>query len=165
METWLAVVLRRDIRRRAVICHYCNRTALRENLSCKLNLIAVVATGHIPVPTAGYEKPEEMEKRIKTGALKGRPVLHLNNLPNGMVVESEALAQLSIEGMVLVRPHGVPHRATPPGYSTRLHPHFLNDIRCAHHTYPPEFDSLKTENSTKKLGMTYVSMPSWLGDQ
>jgi putative DNA primase/helicase len=66
----------------------------------------VIATGHEPIPTAGHEKREEMEKRIETAALSGRLVMHLNNLPNGMTVESEALAMLSTEGRVLIRTLG-----------------------------------------------------------
>src|SRR5262249_47842577 len=52
------------------------------------------------------EKPEEMEKRIETAALSGRQIMHLNNLPNGMVVDSQALAQCSTEGMIYVRKLG-----------------------------------------------------------
>ena len=47
-----------------------------------------------------------MEKRIETAGLQGRPILHLNNLPNGMMVESEALAQLSTEGVIYIRKLG-----------------------------------------------------------
>jgi hypothetical protein len=39
-----------------------------------------------------------MEKRIETAAMKGRAILHLNNLPNGMVLQSEALCQASTDG-------------------------------------------------------------------
>jgi len=81
-------------------------TEPRSGKTYLIHLIATIATGHIPVPTAGAVKPEEMEKRIETAALSGRPIMHLNNLPNGMVVESEALAQLSTEGMVSIRKLG-----------------------------------------------------------
>jgi len=81
-------------------------TQPRSGKTYLVHLIATIATGHTPVPTAGAEKPEEMEKRIETAALSGRPIMHLNNLPNGMVVESEALAQLSTEGMVFIRKLG-----------------------------------------------------------
>jgi hypothetical protein len=37
-----------------------------------VHLIAVLGTGHIPVPTGGSRKEEEMEKRIETAALCGR---------------------------------------------------------------------------------------------
>src|SRR5262245_17613648 len=74
-------------------------TEPRSGKTYLVQLIAVIATGHIPVPDAGSEDKKEMEKRIETAALSGRPIMHLNNLPNGMVVESEALAQLSTEGM------------------------------------------------------------------
>ena len=39
-----------------------------------------------------------MEKRIETAALSGRPILHFNNLPNGMVLESAGLSQMLTEG-------------------------------------------------------------------
>jgi putative DNA primase/helicase len=81
-------------------------TEPRSGKTYLVHLIATIATGHTPVPTAGAEKPEEMEKRIETAALSGRPIIHLNNLPNGMVVESEALAQLSTEGMISIRKLG-----------------------------------------------------------
>ena len=68
-----------------------------------VHLMSVFGTGHIPVPTAGSRKEEEMEKRIETAALSGRPILHLNNLPNGMVLESEALCQMSTEGTAVIR--------------------------------------------------------------
>jgi putative DNA primase/helicase len=47
-----------------------------------------------------------MEKRVETAALAGRPIIHLNNLPNGMTLESEALSQLSSEGIVAIRKLG-----------------------------------------------------------
>jgi len=81
-------------------------TEARSGKTFLVHLISVIATGHIPVPTAGSEKPEEMEKRIETAALSGRPIMHLNNLPNGMVVESVALAQLSTEGQIMIRKLG-----------------------------------------------------------
>jgi putative DNA primase/helicase len=69
-------------------------------------LIAVLATGHRPVPIAGSDRREEMEKRIETTALKGRAIMHLNNLPNGMALESEALSQMSADGNVSIRTLG-----------------------------------------------------------
>src|SRR5262249_14058204 len=75
-------------------------TQARSGKTYLVELIGVIARGHIPLPIAiGSEKAEEMEKRIETAGLSGRPILHLNNLPNGMVVESVALAQLSTEGI------------------------------------------------------------------
>jgi len=71
-----------------------------------INLIGVIATGHIPVSTAGAEKKEEFEKRIETAALAGRSIIHLNNLPNGMVISSERLAELCTEGKVTIRKLG-----------------------------------------------------------
>src|SRR5262249_37667144 len=65
-----------------------------------VHLIAVLATGHRPVPTAGARKQEEFEKRIETAALSGRAIMHLNNLPNGMTVESEALGQFCTENKI-----------------------------------------------------------------
>ena len=70
-------------------------------------LCAVLATGHNPVATAGSEKSEEMEKRIETAALSGRPILHFNNLPNGMMLESASLSQMITEGEVRIRKLGV----------------------------------------------------------
>jgi len=82
-------------------------TEPRSGKTYLVELIGVIARGHIPLPIAiGSEKAEEMEKRIETAGLSGRPILHLNNLPNGMVVESVALAQLSTEGIVLIRKLG-----------------------------------------------------------
>jgi len=68
-------------------------------------LIAMLATGHIPPSTAGAseDRPDEIEKRIETAALSGRPILHLNNLPNGMVLDSARLAELCTEGFVTIR--------------------------------------------------------------
>jgi putative DNA primase/helicase len=71
-----------------------------------VRLIAAVSTGHEPVHTAGSQKYEEMEKRIETAALLGRQILSLNNLPNGMLLESEALAQLSSEAVMNIRKLG-----------------------------------------------------------
>jgi putative DNA primase/helicase len=82
-------------------------TEPRSGKTYLVELIAVIATGHIPVPTSiGSENTEEMEKRIETAGLSGRPIMHLNNLPNGMVVESVALAQLSTEGAISIRKLG-----------------------------------------------------------
>ena len=75
-------------------------------------LCAVLATGRNPVATAGSEKPEEMEKRIETAALGGRPILHFNNLPNGMVLESAGLSQMLTEGEVVIRKLGVHEEGT-----------------------------------------------------
>src|SRR5262249_49880227 len=69
-------------------------------------LLSTVATSHEPVATAGSSNAVEMEKRIETAALSGRPILHLNNLPNGMVLESEGLSQLSTEGQMIIRKLG-----------------------------------------------------------
>ena len=71
-----------------------------------IQLIGVTATGHHPVNTAGSENPEEMEKRIEAAGLSGRSILHLNNLPNGMVLRSVALAQMATEGVFVVRKLG-----------------------------------------------------------
>jgi putative DNA primase/helicase len=69
-------------------------------------LISIIATGHKPVPIAGATSREEMEKRIETAALAGRSIMHLNNLPNEMEVESEALSHMSAEGEVTIRKLG-----------------------------------------------------------
>jgi putative DNA primase/helicase len=68
----------------------------------------VLATGHIPPSTAGAseDRPDEIEKRIETAALSGRPVMHLNNLPNGMVLDSARLSELCTEGYVTIRKLG-----------------------------------------------------------
>jgi putative DNA primase/helicase len=68
-------------------------------------VITVLATGHIPPSTAGAseERPDEIEKRIETAALSGRPIMHLNNLPNGMVLDSARLSELCTEGYVTIR--------------------------------------------------------------
>ena len=71
-----------------------------------VNLLCVLATGHRPVPSAGSRDSKELEKRIETAALSGRAVMHLNNLQNGMVVESERLSELCTEGQVYIRTLG-----------------------------------------------------------
>jgi hypothetical protein len=73
-----------------------------------VHVIAMLATGHIPPSTAGAseERPDELEKRIETAALSGRPIMHLNNLPNGMVLQSERLSELSTEGICNIRKLG-----------------------------------------------------------
>jgi putative DNA primase/helicase len=71
-----------------------------------VQLIARIATGHVPISTAGATNEEEMEKRVETEALSGRPIMHFNNLPNGMVVTSPRLAELCSEGMVTIRKLG-----------------------------------------------------------
>ena len=53
-----------------------------------------------------------MEKRIETAALSGRPILHFNNLPNGMTLESAGLSQMLTEGTVHVRKLGVLEEGT-----------------------------------------------------
>jgi hypothetical protein len=63
-----------------------------------VKLIGVIGTGHVPINTAGSGDPVEMEKRIETAGLAGRPIIHLNNLPDGMTIDSMALAQMSSEG-------------------------------------------------------------------
>src|SRR5262249_33778638 len=47
--------------------------------------------------------PDELEKRIETAALSGRPIMHLNNLPNGMNFDSPRLSELGTEGFVTIR--------------------------------------------------------------
>jgi putative DNA primase/helicase len=69
-------------------------------------LMSILGTGHKPVPTAGGKNEEELEKRVETAALAGRPILFLNNIKNGAVVESEALAQISTEGVIYIRKLG-----------------------------------------------------------
>lgn len=71
-----------------------------------VNLIALIATGHIPVSVAGSRGDEEFEKRVETAALSCRPILHFNNLPNGMTVESERLSELATERKVTIRKLG-----------------------------------------------------------
>jgi putative DNA primase/helicase len=71
-----------------------------------VNLIGLIATGTIPVRNAGAKNPEEFEKRVETAALAGRAVFHLNNLPRGMVVDSERLQELCTEGLVNIRKLG-----------------------------------------------------------
>jgi putative DNA primase/helicase len=71
-----------------------------------IHLIIVLGTGHIPVPTAGSDDTEEMRKRAETAALSGRPAIHFNNLPTGMVLESDAICQMSTEGQLMIRTLG-----------------------------------------------------------
>jgi hypothetical protein len=71
-----------------------------------VQLVSVLATGHRPVNTAGSANSEEMEKQIGTAALAGRPVLHLNNLPNGMTLDSPTLAQIATDEEVTIRKLG-----------------------------------------------------------
>jgi hypothetical protein len=71
-----------------------------------VTLISLIAMGHVPISQGGSEKKEELEKRIETAARAGRPIMHLNNMPNGMVVESERLSELSTEGAVYIRTLG-----------------------------------------------------------
>lgn len=63
-----------------------------------VKIVSGLATGHKPVNIAGSEGHVEMEKRIETALRSGRVILSLNNLPNGMSVQSEALCQASTEG-------------------------------------------------------------------
>jgi putative DNA primase/helicase len=78
----------------------------RTGKSFLVNTIGIIATGHIPVPTSGSFKKEELEKRVEASAMAGRSIMHFNNLPNGMVIESERLAELSTEGIMHVRKLG-----------------------------------------------------------
>jgi hypothetical protein len=66
-------------------------------------LVGMISTGHIPINTAGSADPVEMEKWIETAALVGRSIIHLNNLPDGMTIDSMALAQMSSEGNFVPR--------------------------------------------------------------
>jgi putative DNA primase/helicase len=75
----------------------------RTGKSFLVNTIGVIATGHVPVSSSGADKKEELEKRIETAAMSGRSIMHFNNLPNGMIVESERLAELCTEGQTRVR--------------------------------------------------------------
>jgi hypothetical protein len=77
-----------------------------------VQVCAVLATGHNPVATAGSERPEEMEKRIETAAMSGRPILHFNNLPNGMTLGSPGLSQILTEGVLNVRILGAHEEGT-----------------------------------------------------
>jgi putative DNA primase/helicase len=72
-----------------------------------VQLTGVIGTGHNPVNTAGSKDPVEMEKRIETAGLTGRQILHFNNLPNGMSLESSSLAQIATEGWLEVRKLGI----------------------------------------------------------
>jgi hypothetical protein len=83
-----------------------NANEARSGKTYKVHLISVLASGHIPVPTSASEDPVEFEKRIETAALEGRVILHLNNLANGMVVESNALTQFASEGQIEIRKLG-----------------------------------------------------------
>jgi putative DNA primase/helicase len=78
----------------------------RTGKSFLVNTIGVIATGHIPVPTSGSFKKEEFEKRVEASAMTGRSIMHFNNLPNGMVIDSERLAEVSTEGIMHVRKLG-----------------------------------------------------------
>jgi putative DNA primase/helicase len=69
-------------------------------------LISVIGTGHKLVPTSAGKTEEEFEKRVETAALSGRPIISLNNIRNGLIVESEVLAQLSTEGRISIRKLG-----------------------------------------------------------
>jgi len=95
-------------------------------------LIAMLATGHIPPSTAGAseERPDEIEKRIETAALSGRSIMHLNNLPNGMVLESARLSELATEGFVNIRKLGRHEEGTCDCRATTV---FLNgnNVRVA----------------------------------
>jgi hypothetical protein len=71
-----------------------------------VHLAGLISTGYIPVPVAGSEKKEEFEKRVETAALTGRVFLHFNNMPNGMVVDSDRLAEFCTEGRVTIRKLG-----------------------------------------------------------
>jgi putative DNA primase/helicase len=68
-----------------------------------VNTIGMIATGHIPIPNSGSHKKEEFEKRIEAAAMIGRSIMHFNNLPNGMVIESERLSEISTEGIIHIR--------------------------------------------------------------
>ena len=72
-----------------------------------VHLCAVLATGSQSCSDGWKRKIlEEMEKRIETAAQAGRAILHFNNLPNGMVLESAGLCQMLTEGKVVVRKLG-----------------------------------------------------------
>lgn len=71
-----------------------------------VHLSSYIGTGNIPVSTAAAERKEEFEKRVETAAMAGRAILHMNNLPNGMIVESDRLAELATEGKVTIRKLG-----------------------------------------------------------
>src|SRR5262245_37288809 len=85
-----------------------NSPEARTGKTYLVSVITVLATGHIPPSTAGASKdrPDEIEKRIETAALSGRPIMHLNNLPNGMVLESPRLSELATEGIINIRKLG-----------------------------------------------------------
>jgi hypothetical protein len=71
-----------------------------------VHLIALIATGHIPISNAGSEDNTEFEKRVETAAMAARPIMHFGNLPEYLVVKSVRLAQLSTEGYVKIRKLG-----------------------------------------------------------
>jgi hypothetical protein len=100
----MTVVLRAILK--AVPLFLITATEARTGKTFLVELISVIATGHKPIPTAGGTTKEEMEKRIETAALAGRAIMNLNNLENGMVVKSEALAQICSEGLVHIRKLG-----------------------------------------------------------
>jgi putative DNA primase/helicase len=85
-----------------------NAPEARTGKTYLVNLIGLLATGHIPPSTAGAaeDRPDEIEKRIETAALSGRPIKHLNNLPNGMILDSARLSELITEGVVTIRKLG-----------------------------------------------------------
>jgi putative DNA primase/helicase len=71
-----------------------------------VELIALIATGHVPVSSAGSEDDTEFEKRVETAAQAARAIMHFNNLPEHFVVKSVRLAELSTEGVVNIRKLG-----------------------------------------------------------
>jgi putative DNA primase/helicase len=85
-----------------------NAPEARTGKTYLVNTIGVLATGHVPPSTAGAseDRPDEIEKRIETAALSGRPIMHLNNLPNGMFLDSARLSELITEGIVNIRKLG-----------------------------------------------------------
>jgi putative DNA primase/helicase len=78
----------------------------RTGKSYLVRVIEMAAMGHMSIPIAGAEKKEEFEKRIETAGLSGRANIHLNKLPDGMVVDSDRLCELSTEGIVTIRKLG-----------------------------------------------------------
>jgi hypothetical protein len=85
-----------------------NAPEARSGKTYLINLISIIAVGHIPPSTAGAseDRPDELDKRIETAAMSGRPIMHLNNMPNGMVLDSARLSELCTEGLVYVRKLG-----------------------------------------------------------
>lgn len=71
-----------------------------------IQLICFIANGYIPILTAGAEDKEEFDKRLETAALAQRPYIIFNNMPNGMVLYSERLAEFATEGIVTIRKLG-----------------------------------------------------------